>query len=84
MYLAKRRNETALKRYDGIDIHQRIPVNGKELDKYRGVDGLNHGAKAGKALLTAGGRCGKHQMKNYRTWQEVKNGSGKMTRKQNT
>lgn len=29
MYLAKRRSETALKRYDGIDFHQRIPVNGK-------------------------------------------------------
>ena len=34
MYLAKRRNETALKRYDGINIHQRIPVNGKELGTY--------------------------------------------------
>ena len=34
MYLTKRRNETALKRYDGIDIHQRIPVNGKELGTY--------------------------------------------------
>lgn len=59
MYLAKRRNETALKRYDGIDIHQRIPVNGKELDKYRGVDGLNHGAKAGKSFIDSRGQVRK-------------------------
>ena len=59
MYLAKRRNETALKRYDGIDIHQRIPVNGKELDKYRGVDGLNRGAKAGKSFIDSRGQVRK-------------------------
>lgn len=59
MYLAKRRNETALKRYDGIDFHQRIPVNGKELDKYRGVDGLNHGAKAGKSFIDSRGQVRK-------------------------
>lgn len=59
MYLAKRRNETALKRYDGINIHQRIPVNGKELDKYRGVDGLNHGAKAGKSFIDSRGQVRK-------------------------
>ena len=59
MYLAKRRNETALKRYDGIDIHQRIPVNGKELDKYRGVDGLNRGAKAGKNFIDSRGQVRK-------------------------
>ena len=59
MYLAKRRSETALKRYDGIDIHQRIPVNGKELDKYRGVDGLNHGAKAGKSFIDSRGQVRK-------------------------
>ena len=59
MYLAKRRNETALKRYDGIDIHQRIPVNGKELDKYRGVDGLNRSAKAGKSFIDSRGQMRK-------------------------
>jgi len=59
MYLAKRRNETALKRYGGIDFHQRIPVNGKELDKYRGVDGLNHGAKAGKSFIDSRGQVRK-------------------------
>lgn len=59
MYLAKRRNETALKRYDGIDFHQRIPVNGKELDKYRGVDGLNRGAKAGKSFIDSRGQVRK-------------------------
>ena len=59
MYLAKRRNETALKRYDGIDIHQRIPVNGKELDKYRDVDGLNRGAKAGKSFIDSRGQVRK-------------------------
>ena len=59
MYLAKRRSETALKRYDGIDFHQRIPVNGKELDKYRGVDGLNHGAKAGKSFIDSRGQVRK-------------------------
>ena len=59
MYLAKRRNETALKRYDGINIHQRIPVNGKELDKYRGVDGLNRGAKAGKSFIDSRGQVRK-------------------------
>ena len=59
MYLAKRRNETALKRYDGIDFHQRIPVNGKELDKYRGVDGLNRGAKAGKSFIGSRGQVRK-------------------------
>ena len=59
MYLAKRRNETALKRYDGIDIHQRIPVNGKELDKYRGVDGLNRSAKAGKSFIDSRGQVRK-------------------------
>lgn len=59
MYLAKRRNETALKRYDGIDIHQRIPVNGKELDKYRGVDGLNRGAKAGRSFIDSRGQVRK-------------------------
>lgn len=59
MYLAKRRSETALKRYDGIDIHQRIPVNGKELDKYRGVDGLNRGAKAGKSFIDSRGQVRK-------------------------
>ena len=59
MYLAKRRSETALKRYDGIDFHQRIPVNGKELDKYRGVDGLNRGAKAGKSFIDSRGQVRK-------------------------
>ena len=59
MYLAKRRNETALKRYDGINIHQRIPVNGKELDKYRGVDGLNRSAKAGKSFIDSRGQMRK-------------------------
>ena len=59
MYLTKRRNETALKRYDGIDIHQRIPVNGKELDKYRDVDGLNRGAKAGKSFIDSRGQVRK-------------------------
>ena len=59
MYLAKRRNETALKRYDGIDIHQRIPVNGKELDKYRGVDGLNRSAKAEKSFIDSRGQMRK-------------------------
>ena len=59
MYLAKRRNETALKRYDGIDFHQRIPVNGKELDKYRGVDGLNRSAKAGKSFIDSRGQMRK-------------------------
>ena len=59
MYLAKRRNETALKRYGGIDFHQRIPVNGKELDKYRGVDGLNRGAKAGKSFIDSRGQVRK-------------------------
>lgn len=59
MYLAKRRSETALKRYDGIDFHQRIPVNGKELDKYRGVDGLNRSAKAGKSFIDSRGRVRK-------------------------
>ncbi len=59
MYLAKRRSETALKRYDGIDIHQRIPVNGKELDKYRGVDGLNRSAKAGKSFIDSRGQMRK-------------------------
>ena len=59
MYLAKRRNETALKRYDGIDFHQRIPVNGKELDKYRGVDGLNRSAKAGKSFIDSRGQVRK-------------------------
>lgn len=59
MYLAKRRNETALKRYDGIDFHQRIPVNGKELDKYRGVDGLNRGAKAGRSFIDSRGQVRK-------------------------
>ena len=59
MYLAKRRNETALKRYDGIDIHQRIPVNGKELDKYRGVDGLKRSAKAGKSFIDSRGQMRK-------------------------
>ena len=52
------------KTYDGINIHQRIPVNGKELDKYCGVDGLNRSAKAGKeVLLTAEDRCERHPMK---------------------
>ena len=59
MYLAKRRSETALKRYDGIDFHQRIPVNGKELDKYRGVDGLNRSAKAGKSFIDSRGQMRK-------------------------
>ena len=59
MYLAKRRSETALKRYDGIDFHQRIPVNGKELDKYRGVDGLNRGAKAGRSFIDSRGQVRK-------------------------
>lgn len=59
MYLTKRRNETALKRYGGIDFHQRIPVNGKELDKYRGVDGLNRGAKAGKSFIDSRGQVRK-------------------------
>lgn len=59
MYLAKRRNETALKRYGGIDFHQWIPVNGKELDKYRGVDGLNRGAKAGKSFIDSRGQVRK-------------------------
>lgn len=59
MYLAKRRNETALKRYSGIDFHQRIPVNGKELDKYRGVDGLNRSAKAGKSFIDSRGQMRK-------------------------
>ena len=59
MYLAKRRSETALKRYDGIDFHQRIPVNGKELDKYRGVDGLNRGAKAGRSFIDSRGQVWK-------------------------
>ena len=59
MYLAKRRNETALKRYDGINIHQRIPVNGKELDKYCGVDGLNRSAKAGKSFIDSRGQMRK-------------------------
>ena len=59
MYLAKRRSKTALKRYDGIDIHQRIPVNGKELDKYRDVDGLNRGAKAGKSFIDSRGQVRK-------------------------
>ena len=59
MYLAKRRNETALKRCDGIDIHQRIPVNGKELDKYRGVDGLNRAAKTGKSFIDSRGHVRK-------------------------
>lgn len=59
MYLAKRRSETALKRYDGIDFHQRIPVNGKELDKYRGVDGLNRSAKAGKSFIDSRGQVRK-------------------------
>lgn len=59
MYLAKRRNETALKRYDGIDFHQQLPVNGKELDKYRGVDGLNRSAKAGKSFIDSRGQMRK-------------------------
>lgn len=59
MYLAKRRSETALKRYDGIDFHQRILVNGKELDKYRGVDGLNRGAKAGRSFIDSRGQVRK-------------------------
>lgn len=59
MYLAKRRNETALKRYDGIDFHQQLPVNGKELDKYRDVDGLNRGAKAGKSFIDSRGQVRK-------------------------
>ncbi len=59
MYLAKRRNETALKRYDGIDIHQQLPVNGKELDKYRGVDGLNRSVKAGKSFIDSRGQMRK-------------------------
>lgn len=59
MYLAKRRSETALKRYDGIDFHQRIPVNGKELDKYRGVDGLNRGAKAERSFIDSRGQVRK-------------------------
>ena len=59
MYLAKRRSETALKRYDGIDFHQQLPVNGKELDKYRDVDGLNRGAKAGKSFIDSRGQVRK-------------------------
>lgn len=59
MYLAKRRNETALKRYDGIDFYQQLPVNGKELDKYRDVDGLNRGAKAGKSFIDSRGQVRK-------------------------
>ena len=59
MYLAKRRNETALKRYSGIDFHQQLPVNGKELDKYRGVDGLNRSAKAGKSFIDSRGQMRK-------------------------
>ena len=59
MYLAKRRNETALKRYDGIDFHQQLPVNGKELDKYRGVDGLNRSVKAGKSFIDSRGQMRK-------------------------
>ncbi len=59
MYLANRRNETALKRYGGVDFHQQIPVNGKELDKYRGVDGLNHSAKAGKSFVDSRGQMRK-------------------------
>lgn len=59
MYLAKRRSETALKRYDGIDFHQQLQVNGKELDKYRDVDGLNRGAKAGKSFIDSRGQVRK-------------------------
>ena len=59
MYLANRRNETALKRYGGVDFHQQIPVNGKELDKYRGVDGLNHSAKVGKSFVDSRGQMRK-------------------------
>ena len=38
---------------------ERIPVNGKELDKYRGVDGLNRGAKAGKSFIDSRGQVRK-------------------------
>ena len=81
MYLAKRRNETALKRYDGIDFHQQLPVNGKELDKYRGVDGLSRSAKAGKSFIDSRGRMRKASDEKLRNMAQSKERIGKNDQK---
>ena len=81
MYLAKRRNETALKRYDGIDFHQQLPVNGKELDKYHGVDGLSRSAKAGKSFIDSRGQMRKASDEKLRNMAQSKERIGKNDQK---
>lgn len=54
MYLWKRRRETALKHPVYPDYYQSL-----QLGKYRGVDGLNRSAKAGKSFIDSRGQVRK-------------------------